>query len=93
VVLLPPSPSGPCHLTHVHSSRGNIANNISVLPGGDSISPVLLSRARSMASEYSKLSNELREDFNPRTAKRIGELSAVTNALKEWEDANTVSSN
>ena len=44
-----------------------------------------------MAAEYSKLSGELGEDFNPRTAKRVGELSAVTSALREWEDANSVS--
>ncbi|KAI9784289.1 MAG: hypothetical protein M1839_002350 [Geoglossum umbratile] len=42
-----------------------------------------------MASEYSKLSKELGEDFNPRTAKRMGELSTVTSALKEWEDAKS----
>ncbi|KAH0563367.1 hypothetical protein GP486_002057 [Trichoglossum hirsutum] len=41
-----------------------------------------------MAAEHSKLSSELGEDFNLRTARRLGELSAVTSALKEWEDAN-----
>jgi len=76
----------------MYISQRNLADDTSVLPGGDSISPVLLTRARSMAFEHSKLSNELREDFNHRTAKRIGELSAVINTLKEWEDANSVSS-
>ena len=86
------APSDPCNLTHMYISQRNLADDTSVLPGGDSISPVLLTRARSMAFEHSKLSNELREDFNHRTAKRIGELSAVINTLKEWEDANSVSS-
>ncbi|KAH0536426.1 hypothetical protein FGG08_006695 [Glutinoglossum americanum] len=59
-----------------------------VASGSDSISPTLLSRARTVAAEYSKLSKELSEDFNPQTAKRVGELSAVTNALKDWEVAS-----
>ncbi|KAI9855364.1 MAG: hypothetical protein M1813_009822 [Trichoglossum hirsutum] len=41
-----------------------------------------------MAVEHSTLSKELGEDFNLRTARRLGELSVVTRALKEWEDAN-----
>jgi peptide chain release factor 1 len=46
-----------------------------------------------MAVEHSTLSKELGEDFNLRTARRLGELSVVTRALKEWEDANNVRRN
>ncbi|KAI9780110.1 MAG: hypothetical protein M1816_003165 [Peltula sp. TS41687] len=54
-----------------------------------SMSPVLLSRARSMAAEHTELSKAMATDFDTRTAKRIGELSAVTNALGRWEEASS----
>ncbi|OAX80247.1 hypothetical protein ACJ72_05426 [Emergomyces africanus] len=53
-----------------------------------SISPVLLSRARSIADEHASLTSKLAESFDPKTAKRIGELATTTTALKEWEKAN-----
>jgi peptide chain release factor 1 len=39
-----------------------------------------------MASEHDQLSAETAEKFDSKIAKRIGELSRVTAALKEWED-------
>ena len=39
-----------------------------------------------MASEHDRLSEETAEKFDSKIAKRIGELSRVTEALKEWED-------
>ncbi|KAI9671938.1 MAG: hypothetical protein M1817_003484 [Caeruleum heppii] len=45
-------------------------------------------RARSIAAEQKKLSDSVAESFNSRDARRLGELSAVTNALKQWEEAN-----
>jgi peptide chain release factor 1 len=43
-----------------------------------------------MALEHTKLSEELAKDFNSKTAKRIGELSAVTNVMKRWDKVNNV---
>ncbi|OCK78097.1 release factor [Lepidopterella palustris CBS 459.81] len=54
----------------------------------DSISPALLSRARAIAAEHDQLSKKLANGFDARAAKKLGEFSAVVNALKEWEKAN-----
>ncbi|KAI1099532.1 release factor [Jackrogersella minutella] len=51
--------------------------------------PVLLSRARNIAAEHDKLVNAIKDEFDPKTAKRIGELSRVANALKEWDAAQS----
>ncbi|EEH23395.2 hypothetical protein PABG_05606 [Paracoccidioides brasiliensis Pb03] len=53
-----------------------------------SISPVLLSRARSIADEHASLTSKLAESFNPKTAKRVGELATTATALKEWDKAH-----
>lgn len=50
----------------------------------------MLNRARSIAAEHAKLTEQLAESFDTKTAKRIGELASVTNALKEWDNANEV---
>ncbi|KAH0396441.1 release factor, partial [Aureobasidium melanogenum] len=52
------------------------------------ISPALLSRARSMAKEHDEITARLAENFDTKAAKKLGQLSSVTNALKEWEKAN-----
>ncbi|TVY54505.1 Peptide chain release factor 1 [Lachnellula cervina] len=39
-----------------------------------------------MALEHDRLSEETAEKFDSKIAKRVGELSRVTEALKEWED-------
>ncbi|KAK5628897.1 hypothetical protein RRF57_004612 [Xylaria bambusicola] len=46
---------------------------------------VLLERARNIAKEHDQLTAALQSDFNSQTAKRIGELSRVATALKEWD--------
>lgn len=56
------------------------------------ISPVLLKRARSIAEEHAKLANQNAENYDVATAKKIGELSTVTAALAEWDNAQNVSS-
>ncbi|KAI1778553.1 release factor [Hypoxylon cercidicola] len=50
---------------------------------------VLLQRARNIAAEHNKLATALASDFDPKTAKRMGELSRVAEALKEWETARS----
>ncbi|OCL05052.1 release factor [Glonium stellatum] len=54
----------------------------------ESISPALLSRAHALAAEHSQLAQKLANGFDARAAKKLGEISAVANALKEWEKAN-----
>ncbi|KAI9798833.1 MAG: hypothetical protein M1825_004956 [Sarcosagium campestre] len=56
------------------------------------LSPALLSRARAVDSEHAELSKKVSEDFDARSAKRLGELSPIVNALREWEAANEASS-
>lgn len=68
-----------------------IAKSVTAQARGDApISSILLSRARSAAAEHARLSSELEKSFDTKIAKRVGELSATTNALKEWESANDV---
>lgn len=54
------------------------------------LSPVLLTRARLLASEHAKLTDRLAESFDAKIAKRAGELAPVTSVLKEWDNANDV---
>ncbi|KAI2638729.1 release factor [Hypomontagnella submonticulosa] len=51
--------------------------------------PVLLQRARNIAAEHDKLASALEKDFDTKIAKRMGELSRVAEALKEWEAAKS----
>lgn len=53
----------------------------------DSISPALLSRAQLLANEHTALTDKLASDYDAKAAKRLGELSSTTNALKEYEKA------
>ncbi|RAL08427.1 putative mitochondrial translation release factor (RF-1) [Aspergillus homomorphus CBS 101889] len=52
------------------------------------LSPALLSRARSLAGEHAALTTQLADSFNPKVAKRIGEIAQVAGTLKEWDNAN-----
>ncbi|KAH7145626.1 hypothetical protein B0J13DRAFT_595479 [Dactylonectria estremocensis] len=49
------------------------------------LAPALLQRAQSMASEHEQLQKALHDAFDTAKAKRVGELSRVTEALKAWE--------
>ncbi|XXH04159.1 hypothetical protein Hte_010572 [Hypoxylon texense] len=51
--------------------------------------PVLLQRARNIAAEHDKLAAALADDFDSKISKRVGELSRVAGALKEWEAARS----
>ncbi|KAF2758538.1 release factor [Pseudovirgaria hyperparasitica] len=53
----------------------------------DGISPVLISRARELAKEHSRLESELSDSFDSSTAKKAGELGPVASALNEWDKA------
>ncbi|GKT44824.1 putative peptide methionine sulfoxide reductase [Colletotrichum spaethianum] len=49
----------------------------------------LLQRARNLATEHDALSRSLESDYDTKTARRIGELSSVVTALREWEQATS----
>ncbi|KAL2862905.1 putative mitochondrial translation release factor (RF-1) [Aspergillus lucknowensis] len=51
------------------------------------LSPALLTRARSLAKEHATLSERLAISFDPKNAKRVGELGPVAKALTEWNNA------
>ncbi|TGJ84705.1 hypothetical protein E0Z10_g4047 [Xylaria hypoxylon] len=50
---------------------------------------VLLQRARNIAKEHDQLTVALESDFDTKTARRVGELSRVTAALKQWDAAQS----
>ncbi|KAI9881531.1 MAG: hypothetical protein M1830_000094 [Pleopsidium flavum] len=52
---------------------------------GGGISIALLERARSIAAEHLKLSEILAQNFDSKTARKIGELSTVASTLRDWE--------
>ncbi|KAK1589920.1 RF-1 domain-containing protein [Colletotrichum navitas] len=49
--------------------------------------PALLQRARTIATEHDALARSLELDYDAKTARRLGELSSVVTALREWERA------
>ncbi|KAK4240481.1 putative peptide chain release factor 1, mitochondrial [Achaetomium macrosporum] len=49
--------------------------------------PALLERARRLAAEHDQLSAALEKDFDPKKAKRAGEISRIASALKQFEKA------
>ncbi|KAI1086562.1 release factor [Rostrohypoxylon terebratum] len=49
--------------------------------------PILLRRAQNLAAEHDKLASALEKDYNSDTAKRVGELSRVADALHKWNAA------
>lgn len=61
-----------------------------LVPAEGLISPALLGRARSIAAEHSKLSELLVRNFDPKVARKAGELSNVASILKAWEHASEV---
>jgi peptide chain release factor 1 len=56
----------------------------------ETIPPALLSRARDIALEHTKLTEKLANGFDTRAAKRIGECGPIVTALGEWDKANEV---
>ncbi|KAF2021021.1 release factor [Aaosphaeria arxii CBS 175.79] len=54
----------------------------------ESISPALLARARTIASEQKELTEKLANGFDARAAKKLGQQSAIVNALQTWDKAN-----
>ncbi|KAF3353023.1 Phosphate-repressible phosphate permease [Verticillium dahliae VDG1] len=54
-----------------------------------SLPPALLQRARKLRAEHDQLEVSQSENFDPKTARRIGELSSVVSALSDWEAAQS----
>ncbi|KAF5025556.1 hypothetical protein F66182_2364 [Fusarium sp. NRRL 66182] len=51
------------------------------------LAPALLQRARSLTTEHDNLQRILNSSFDANTAKRVGELSRVAEALKAWQSS------
>lgn len=68
----------------------SVLNIYSVASSAHSISPVLLGRARTIAAEHAKLSNQLAQNYDNDIARRAGELQGASRALQEWETINNV---
>lgn len=54
---------------------------ITRLPGG------LLRRAQQLSKEHAELERKLSDDYDKKTATRVGQLTGVSRALKDYEDA------
>jgi peptide chain release factor 1 len=68
--------------------RAQFPRKYSTTSGTVSLPPILLQRARKQRAEHEELSSSLSTgDFDPKTAKRAGELASVATALKEYEEA------
>ena len=52
-----------------------------------SLPNALLQRARKLSDEHTKLTETLSTTFDPKSARRMGELASVATALREWETA------
>ncbi|KAF4550504.1 Peptide chain release factor 1-like protein [Elsinoe fawcettii] len=55
----------------------------------DEVSPLLLSRARAVAQEHATLSASLADNFSQSSARKLGQLSRTTDALKQYETASS----
>ncbi|MCJ1471475.1 hypothetical protein MMC13_000114 [Lambiella insularis] len=53
-----------------------------------SLSPAFLSRARAIAIEHTKLSQQLTQSYDVKVARKVGELNSTSVALADWEHAN-----
>ncbi|KAM0229204.1 hypothetical protein ACHAP5_011729 [Fusarium lateritium] len=58
-----------------------------ILDASPLLAPALLQRAQSLTTEHDDLQKTLNSSFDSNTAKRVGELSRVAEALKEWESS------
>ncbi|KAL6246112.1 Peptide chain release factor 1, mitochondrial [Rhinocladiella similis] len=78
---------GPSQRTVVRPTFGGSVRFQSSYDTESQLSPILLRRARSIAAEHAQLSAANIENYDVSIAKKIGELSSVCEALKDWEDA------
>ncbi|TGZ84674.1 release factor [Ascodesmis nigricans] len=53
-----------------------------------SLSPSLLRRAQALSEQHSVLSSQLADNYDTKLARKLGSLSAVSDALKAYEAAN-----
>ncbi|KAI0152849.1 release factor [Xylariaceae sp. FL1272] len=55
----------------------------------NTLPPVLIDRARNIAQEHDQLALSLESSFDVKIAKKVGELSRVAEAWKEWDAAQS----
>ncbi|KAJ0159175.1 putative peptide chain release factor 1, mitochondrial, partial [Colletotrichum tanaceti] len=75
----------------VHAPRAQLTRFL-FAPAADTtahLPPALLQRARALTTEHDALARSLESDFDSKTARRMGELSSVATALREWERATS----
>jgi peptide chain release factor 1 len=67
-------------------------NSTQAQPGINSqiVYPALLARAKSIAYEYAKLSEKLIDSYDNASAKRVGELASIVDALNRYQKADEV---
>ncbi|KAM0326103.1 hypothetical protein ACHAQA_006696 [Verticillium albo-atrum] len=70
-------------MSQLHQGAGKAQDTNAGLPSA------LLQRARKLSSEHDQLAASQSDSFDPKTARRIGELSSVASALRDWEDAQS----
>lgn len=64
--------------------------HVSTSSTASTLSPVLLSRARALATEHAHLAEKLQEEYDIKTAKKAGSLTSIVSSLNDWETANDV---
>ncbi|KAI3553438.1 RF-1 domain-containing protein [Colletotrichum abscissum] len=70
-----------------HASSGKLSIHVDYATA--TLPPALLQRARNIAKEHDALAAALEADYDSKTARRVGELSSVVTALREWEKAQS----
>ncbi|KAI1434539.1 release factor [Xylaria sp. CBS 124048] len=70
-------------------NRPLLFRSVSTNSANTTLPPALLQRARNVAKEHDHLVQALESSFDAKTAKRMGELSRVASALKEWDAAHS----
>lgn len=77
--------------SHRHRRLARLASTAAAAPTSPAapvtIPRALVDRARALAAEHSQITASLSDEFDPKAAKRIGELSRVAAALEEWDTA------
>ncbi|KAK5705775.1 Peptide chain release factor 1, mitochondrial [Elasticomyces elasticus] len=69
--------------------RPHIRHQSTAATTTNSISPALLSRARTIANEHATLTSKLATEYDASAAKRLGELQSTSSAVKEYDKARS----
>lgn len=73
---------------HHHSAQLSNTPHLPATATRETLSPVLLSRARAAAREHASIEARLAAAFDTTSAKRLGDLLPITHALQRYEKAS-----